>query len=271
MEVGNTRPQPGENGQFREQDLMPRLAKDDQALLRSQSGPMAGMSFLAVPVHPLYWIDLRLPFPLSSRRCRCGRLLDSYGHHRASCATAGVLGRRGFAVENAAARICREAGGRVSTNVWVRDLDLPVPVNDARRLEIVVDGLPLHGGAQFAVDTTLVSVLKGDGTVLGRGSQLDRVALRTARRRKERTCPELVRPGQKGEASVPCWRSGRAVVGGDRLLLETSCQSEGEKRTSCAAEEGRAGMETSVGVVVGMCSSTCFRLFTPGEEGVRRC
>ena len=28
---------------------------------------------------------------------------------------------------------------------------------DARRLEVVVDGLPLHGGAQLAVDTILVS------------------------------------------------------------------------------------------------------------------
>ena len=34
------------------------------------------------------------------------------------------LGRRGFAVESAIARICREGGARVSTNVFVRDLDL---------------------------------------------------------------------------------------------------------------------------------------------------
>ena len=48
----------------------------------------------------------------------------------------------------------------------------------------------------------LLSVLKGDGTVLGRGSQLDGVALRAARRRKERTYPELVRPGQKAKLVV---------------------------------------------------------------------
>ena len=35
-----------------------------------------------------------------------------------------VLGRRGFAVESAIARICREGGARVSTNVFMRDLDL---------------------------------------------------------------------------------------------------------------------------------------------------
>ena len=71
-------------------------------------------------------------------------------------ARAGMLGRRGFALESTAARICREAGGRVRTNVLVRDMDLPEPgVADARRLEVVVDGLPLRGGAQLAVDVRI--------------------------------------------------------------------------------------------------------------------
>ena len=55
--------------------------------------------------------------------------------------------------------LCREAGARVSTNVYVRDLDLPAPnVHDARRLEIIAEGLPIFGGAQFAIDTTLVQL-----------------------------------------------------------------------------------------------------------------
>ena len=79
------------------------------------------------------------------------------GHHRSACPVAGVLGRRGFPLENVAARICREAGGRVRMNVFVRDLDLPEINNlDERRLEVVVDGLPLFRGAQLAIDTTLV-------------------------------------------------------------------------------------------------------------------
>ena len=41
-------------------------------------------------------------------------------------------------------RVCREAGGRVTTNVMVRDLDFPAPdAADGRRLESV-DGLPGH-------------------------------------------------------------------------------------------------------------------------------
>ena len=37
---------------------------------------------------------------------------------RAASAEAGVLGRRGYVVENAAARVCREVGARATTAVW---------------------------------------------------------------------------------------------------------------------------------------------------------
>ena len=47
----------------------------------------------------------------------------------------------------------------------VRDSDLEhLQGPDGRRLEVVADGLPLFGGAQLALDTTLVSALTGDGT-----------------------------------------------------------------------------------------------------------
>ena len=62
-----------------------------------------------------------------------------------------VLGRRGFLLESAAARVCREAGARVRTNVMVRDMDL-VPA----AAEVVADGLPLYRGAQLAIETTLL-------------------------------------------------------------------------------------------------------------------
>ena len=80
---------------------------------------------------------LRLPLPLSLHTCWCGRQIDKFGHHRASCARAGVLGRRGFALESATARVCREAGGRVTTNIMVRDLDLAEPrAADGRKMWI---------------------------------------------------------------------------------------------------------------------------------------
>ena len=47
----------------------------------------------------------------------------------------------------------------------VRDLDLRAPdVHDGRRLEVVAEGLPLFGGAQLALDTSLVSALHCDGS-----------------------------------------------------------------------------------------------------------
>ena len=71
-------------------------------------------------------------------------------------------------MEVAVARICREGGARVSTNVKVRDLDFSqVPGVDGRRLEVVAEGLSLFGGAQLAIDATLVSALRGDGDCQG--------------------------------------------------------------------------------------------------------
>ena len=62
---------------------------------------------------------------------------------------------------------------------------------DGRRLEVVVDGLPLFRGAQLAIDTTLVSPLRGDGQPYRRCVDVDGAALDEARRRKERTYTEL--------------------------------------------------------------------------------
>ena len=82
--------------------------------------------------------------------------------------------------------------GRVSVNVRVQDMDLARPdALDIRRLEIVVDGLPLFQGAQLAVDTTLVSVLRRDGVPRQQAATHDGAALSAARRRKERVYPEL--------------------------------------------------------------------------------
>ena len=199
--------------EHRERWIMPRLADSEKAMLRSQSGPGAGLALSATPsnyscriaphLFRVLLLRLRLPLPLVSRTCRCGRPTDVLGHHRAACARAGVLGRRGFALESAAARVCREGGARVSTNVMVRDLDLRAPdVLDGRRLEVVAEGLPLFGGAQLALDTTLVSALHCDGSARPHAANVDGVALVAARRRKELTCPELVGPRSRARLVV---------------------------------------------------------------------
>ena len=40
--------------------------------------------------------------------------------------------------------------------MMVRDMDLAVPHAHTRRLEVVADGLPLFGGTQLAIDTTVL-------------------------------------------------------------------------------------------------------------------
>ena len=96
---------------------------------------------------------------------------------------------------------CREAGGRVTTNVRVQDMDLlPLRQVDNRRLEVVVDGLPLFRGAQLAIDTTMVSPVRSDGTAGRQCATVSGAALDQARRRKERTYPELAQ--QHGRARL---------------------------------------------------------------------
>ena len=160
---------------------------------------MASAAFIAIPSMKETRVDPQ-PFPpLQARSCRCGRPLDVLDHHRAACANAGVFGRRGWVLENVAARVCREAGGRVSTNLAVRDMDLGAHVQlHGRRLEIVVDGLPLWGGSHL-VDTTMVA-LSRDGVAQRGSATTDGKSLARARRRKERTYPELT--GEHGRARL---------------------------------------------------------------------
>ena len=214
---------------FRETTLFPRMDPCERAMVRSQAGPNAWVALSTCPSSPLTRIDsplfrvllqrrLSLPFPLSKRICGCGLPNDIFGHHRAACSRTGMLGRRGFPLESAAARICREAGGRVATNLHVREMDLGVPIaaDNSRRLEVVVDGLPLHGGVQLAIDTTLVSAVKGNGSPQPGAADRDGAALVSAHRRKMRTYPELVGPGARAPLVV------LALEVGGRWSLEAS-------------------------------------------------
>ena len=205
--------------QFRDQVLFERLPASARALMRSQAGPGAGTALSVVPTSYLTQIPphlfrvillrrLRLPLLPSLLRCRCGRPIDSFGHHRAACARSGVLGRKGFALESATARICREAGGRVGDELFDERCGtfLCWPPT-AGRLDVVVDGLHLFGGCQLAVDTTLVCAMHCDGTPHDGAPNRDGVVLEVARRRKERRYPQLVGP-----------RSRRALVCRNQFL-----------------------------------------------------
>ena len=145
---------------------------------------MSFSSPLQVPHELLPMRRLRLQLPLSQQTCSCGRPIDSLGHHRAFYTRTGALGRRGFALESAAARVCREAGGRVTTNVMVRDLDLPVlNATDSRRLEVVVDGIAVvrRVTACSEHDARVFSSLHSDGSPHRGAADTDGVVFPRAR------------------------------------------------------------------------------------------
>ena len=137
----------------------------------------------------------------------------------AACSRAGVLGTILFPLERAAAQVCREACGRVGVDRFVRDLDL-VAFNglDQRRIEVIVDFPTLWHGAQFAVDTTLVSPLHGDGSARRNAATTSGVGLRDVRRAKERTYPELTGEGGRARLVVAADVEG----GGARKLHYSS-------------------------------------------------
>ena len=185
-------------------ELFHTLPPASQALVMSQSGPFASRAFTTIPytndfTYPSHLFRilllrrLRLPLPLFARTCRCRRTFDSLGDHRAACAQSGVLRSRGGPLERAAARVCREAGARVTTHTRLADLNIPhVQHLDDRRIEVIANGLALWGGAQLAVDTTLVSPLTRAGEPRRRAGHFAAAALIDARKAKERAYPELL-------------------------------------------------------------------------------
>ena len=97
-------------------------------------------------------------------------------------------------MERIIARVCREAGARVRTNTFVRDLNVPgVLVTDDRHIEIIAEGLPLYAGRQLAIDATLVAPLTREGAPRGNSHSVDGHALREAIQAKYRTYADIVR------------------------------------------------------------------------------
>ena len=242
----------------RDHMVMPTWADHEKGLMRSQSGPFAGVALSVAPINFLTRIDpslfrvlllrrLRLPLPLSLRFCRCGRPLDPCGHHRAACSRAGLLGRRGFAAESAAARVCREAGLWPSRMpmmpaVW-RSSSTVCPCMEARNWRLT----PLWCLPFGAMDCQ-------------------------AWYREHRWHHPGPGPAQKrayipgvGWSPFPCAPCGlgrrgrRQVVGGDANVPPHFGTRESPIRAANLEEESRAGLEDALGRNPGVqrCSRVC--------------
>ena len=123
--------------------------------------------------------------PLTSRFCRCRRATPLATTVQLVPKQGSYAGRGGP---------LDRAGARLTTNTRIIDLNIDhVDTQDDRRIEVIANGLPLWGGAQLAVDASLVSPLTRAAQPRMRGGQYRGTALRDARRNKERTYPELLR------------------------------------------------------------------------------
>ena len=130
---------------------------------------------------------LRLPLDVTDASCECGSRLDL-----AACPRSVRLRSQAFGTERSLAWVCREAGATVICNTKLRDMNDLVPAHDERPIEVLVSGLPLHHGAQLAVDITLRSALTAQGRARPNASHVNGAVLTRAREEKEAKYHELL-------------------------------------------------------------------------------
>ena len=178
---------------FCDSSVLPGMSAGEQALLRSQGGPLAALPYTVVPICPLRRFDpdifrvlllrrLRLPLPLSS-------------HSRAGV-LGGVVSLWSLQLHGCVERQERESRQTSSSGIWML-WQCERRTNDGLKLS---EGLPVFHGAQLAIDTTLVSPVRADGEPHRQCQDMDGPALDAARRRIARTYPELT--GGRGRAKL---------------------------------------------------------------------
>ena len=175
--------------------VWPGLLDARRALLRSQHGPVASAA----------------PTALTNLESNEDRPPAIPAHPVSKAAPASSL------VSAHAVVAANQAGARVATNVFVRDMDLAAfNALDGRRLEIVAGRGPHYGEERNWQWTTMVSPSRRDGSPKPRAANHDGAAVEAVRRKKETTYPELV--GEGGRARL--WVLA-AEVGG-RWNVETA-------------------------------------------------
>ena len=109
-----------------------------------------------------------------------------------------------------------------------------------RRFEVVADGLTLWHGAQFAIDTTLVSPLHRDGGQ--RQTRTEWHCNKPDPPRRPTTCPDLSAKGRKGTFGGARFRSRGAMVPGDGIILARFGQSKRPDNSPDPPEPRQGGM-----------------------------
>ena len=244
--------------------MRPRLSQSEQALFRSQGGPLSSVPFTCFPTSPLTRFDaslfrvlllprLWLPLPPSSRFCRCGRLLDVFSHNRAACAQAGVLGRRGYCpcLPRGGSPCHHKSDGAGFGFVAVAPGGCP-PVGGGCRWFATLPWRPGRPG--YHVGLTLET--GRDAT--HRVSRGRRCGIDAARRRKERTYPELSGAHGRARLVLACEVGGRWLWRWSSILACASARAFALSLLEGRAAPGHDGPSPTTDEVIGDSRYACF-------------
>ena len=169
-------------------------------------------------------------------KCECGCFLDTTGRHRAACPRSGRLRTRAVGPEKTLARVCREAGATVRINTKLRDMNVAISASDAREIEVLASGLPLHHGAQLTVDITVRNALTANGLACPNAAHTDGAVLLRARTDKERKYHELLDAERCRLVVVGLEVGGRWSTSGGVQVTRNTSTSEGFGLLSLAAK-----------------------------------
>lgn len=185
--------------------LLHQLTRDQQALLRFQSGTGADSWVLAIP--SCDWVTLpgnlfllalrrRLFLPVSFAAANCGfygKLADQWGHHCLACTRSGWRKRRATGLGKAWVQVLAEANATAHHRPLPRDLAIAgVMDTDFRQLDIIAGGLSLNAGRTVVGDAMLRSPLSGAGIAHGAMATVDGATFPAARRNEADALSELV-------------------------------------------------------------------------------
>ena len=151
----------------------------------------------------------------------------------------------------------------------MRDLSVVAERQDERRIEVIANGLPLWGGVQLAVDTTLVSPLTAAGAPRRARGCTTGAALRLARQAKERTYPELCRSARSRLTVLALEVGGRwsaEAAGFVRQLAR--CRARAPPATARSAATSAYALRWSALISFAATRAFCASLLFPsGQNG----
>ena len=165
-------------------------------------------------------------------------------------------------MESILARICREAQGRVRTNVMVRDMDLPQRCS--RRQKVGGGGGRTATAGRCSIGCGHDNGVHRDGRPRRGAADHDGVALTAARRKKERTHPELLGPRRRAQLVVI------GVEVGGRWSQETRRSSASwpkfvPKVSVLGEKASSASLAHALGSNVRLCCCPCGGVFLVGH------